>query len=59
MKRAGRYLSLIKFEHTVFALPFALLSLLVAAEGALLYTPFAALPVPETCRHLVADGQHG
>jgi CHAT domain-containing protein len=29
--------------------------LLVAAEGALLYTPFAALPVPETGRLLVAD----
>jgi 4-hydroxybenzoate polyprenyltransferase len=29
----GRYLALIKFEHTLFALPFALLSLLVAAGG--------------------------
>ncbi len=28
-----RYLSLIKFEHTVFALPFALISLLVASNG--------------------------
>jgi len=33
MDDAGRYLALIKFEHTLFALPFALLSLLVAAEG--------------------------
>ena len=30
MSLIGRYLSLIKFEHTVFALPFALISLLVA-----------------------------
>jgi 4-hydroxybenzoate polyprenyltransferase len=28
-----RYLGLVKFEHTLFALPFALLSLLVAAAG--------------------------
>ena len=28
-----RYLGLVKFEHTLFALPFALLSLLVAADG--------------------------
>jgi 4-hydroxybenzoate polyprenyltransferase len=28
-----RYLSLVKFEHTIFALPFALISLLVAANG--------------------------
>ena len=33
MSLPGRYLSLIKFEHTVFALPFALLSLLVASGG--------------------------
>jgi 4-hydroxybenzoate polyprenyltransferase len=29
----GRYLALIKFEHTLFALPLALVSLLVAADG--------------------------
>jgi 4-hydroxybenzoate polyprenyltransferase len=28
-----RYLGLIKFEHTIFALPFALISLLVASKG--------------------------
>ncbi len=28
-----RYMSLIKFEHTIFALPFALMSLLVASDG--------------------------
>ncbi len=28
-----RYFSLIKFEHTIFALPFAIMSLLVAADG--------------------------
>ncbi len=33
MSLVGRYLSLIKFEHTIFALPFALISLLVAAGG--------------------------
>jgi len=33
MTLPGRYLSLIKFEHTIFALPFALISLLVASEG--------------------------
>lgn len=33
MPLIGRYLSLIKFEHTVFALPFALISLLVATGG--------------------------
>jgi 4-hydroxybenzoate polyprenyltransferase len=30
---ADRYLGLIKFEHTLFALPFALIALLVAADG--------------------------
>ncbi len=33
MSTITRYLSLIKFEHTIFALPFALISLLVAADG--------------------------
>jgi 4-hydroxybenzoate polyprenyltransferase len=31
--RLARYLGLVKFEHTLFALPFALISLLVAADG--------------------------
>lgn len=33
MSLLGRYLDLIKFEHTIFALPFALISLLVATGG--------------------------
>ena len=33
MTLIARYLSLIKFEHTIFALPFALISLLVASGG--------------------------
>ncbi len=33
MSTITRYLSLIKFKHTIFALPFALISLLVAADG--------------------------
>lgn len=33
MSPPGRYLSLVKFEHTLFALPFALISLLVATDG--------------------------
>ncbi len=33
MDPVRRYLSFIKFEHTVFALPFALIALLVAAGG--------------------------
>ena len=33
MTLISRYLSLIKFEHTIFALPFALISLLVASGG--------------------------
>jgi 4-hydroxybenzoate polyprenyltransferase len=33
MSLIARYMSLIKFEHTIFALPFALISLLVAAGG--------------------------
>lgn len=33
MSLVGRYLGLVKFEHTLFALPFALISLLVAADG--------------------------
>ncbi len=33
MSVVRRYLSFIKFEHTVFALPFALMSLLVASGG--------------------------
>ncbi len=31
--RLAHYLSLIKFSHSIFALPFALMALLVAAEG--------------------------
>ena len=33
MTLISRYLSLIKFEHTIFALPFAVISLLVASGG--------------------------
>lgn len=33
MKLLARYFGLIKFEHTLFALPFALISLLVASDG--------------------------
>ncbi len=33
MTLIARYMSLIKFEHTIFALPFALISLLVASGG--------------------------
>ena len=33
MSRIRRYLDLIKFEHTIFALPFAVMSLLVASGG--------------------------
>ena len=33
MTLINRYLDLIKFEHTIFALPFALISLLVASAG--------------------------
>lgn len=33
MTLVARYLSLIKFEHTIFAMPFALIALLVAAAG--------------------------
>ncbi len=33
MTLVKRYLDLVKFEHTIFALPFALMSLLVAADG--------------------------
>jgi 4-hydroxybenzoate polyprenyltransferase len=33
MKLITRYLDLIKFEHTIFALPFAVMSLLVASDG--------------------------
>lgn len=33
MQVVRRYLSFIKFEHTIFALPFALISLLVASDG--------------------------
>ncbi len=33
MTLPARYASLVKFEHTIFALPFALISLLVAADG--------------------------
>jgi 4-hydroxybenzoate polyprenyltransferase len=32
-ERVGRFLEFIKFSHTVFALPFALVSMLVAARG--------------------------
>lgn len=33
MSLITRYMSLIKFEHTIFALPFALMSLLIASGG--------------------------
>ncbi|MHB8079122.1 MAG: UbiA-like polyprenyltransferase [Candidatus Krumholzibacteriia bacterium] len=33
MSALGRYLGLVKFEHTLFALPFALIGLLVATDG--------------------------
>ena len=33
MNLIRRYLDLVKFEHTIFALPFALMSLLVASDG--------------------------
>ncbi len=33
MSAVGRYLGLVKFEHTLFALPFALIGLLVATAG--------------------------
>ncbi len=33
MNLIARYASLVKFEHTIFALPFALISLLIAAAG--------------------------
>lgn len=33
LRRIGIILEMIKFEHTVFALPFALISMLVAAQG--------------------------
>jgi len=33
MNLIARYASLVKFEHTIFALPFALISLLVASQG--------------------------
>ena len=33
MSLLGRYLGLVKFEHTLFALPFALISLLIATGG--------------------------
>ncbi len=33
MTLLNRYMALIKFEHTIFALPFALMSLLVASSG--------------------------
>jgi len=33
MHAIGRYLDLIKFEHTIFAMPFAVISLLVATGG--------------------------
>ena len=33
MSVAARYLGLVKFEHTIFAMPFALMSLLVASDG--------------------------
>ncbi|MBK8167550.1 MAG: UbiA family prenyltransferase [bacterium] len=33
MEAVRRYLSFVKFEHTIFALPFALISLLVASDG--------------------------
>ena len=33
MNAVGRYLGLVKFEHTIFAMPFALIGLLAASNG--------------------------
>ena len=33
MNAVGRYLGLVKFEHTIFAMPFALIGLLTASNG--------------------------
>jgi len=33
MKGAGKYLELVKFEHTIFALPFALASVILLYEN--------------------------
>ncbi len=33
MKRLGLYLELVRFEHTLFALPFAYAGMLLAAGG--------------------------
>jgi len=37
VRRAASFLELIKFEHTVFALPFAYLGMLIAAASVLAY----------------------
>lgn len=40
LKRLRDFLELIKFEHTIFALPFAYLGMLLAANGRPTWTPF-------------------
>ena len=43
MNTVRRYLDLIKFEHTIFAMPFALVSLLVATGGRPFIPPIPGL----------------
>lgn len=53
LRRAGAYFQLVTFEHSVFALPFAVATALYATEGAVLWGPYGwvllAMVAARTC----------
>jgi 4-hydroxybenzoate polyprenyltransferase len=56
MKAARDFLDLIKFEHTIFALPFAYLGMLLAAGGWPGWHPFIWITVAMAAARTVAMG---
>lgn len=56
MKRIINFLNLIKFEHTIFALPFAYLGMILAAHGWPGWGPFIWITVAMAAARTVAMG---
>ena len=56
MKAIRDYLELIKFEHTLFALPFAYLGMLLAAEGLPTWSQFLWITIAMASARTVAMG---
>ena len=58
MKAIRDFLELIKFEHTIFALPFAYLGMLLAAEGWPSWSPFFWITVAMVAARTLAMGSN-